>query len=261
MATNETTADAEERQKNLIAQALSKSGMSSDVVKGFISTATDQITCGSDCQKTRNGNKYKQAWQAAKNNLSTAPKNVSQAEKNYYVFTKGEQAYKNMLFDRYSESAAEFNAKSRVKHRAFMEQINQMIASYTSMTAYARRMESLLDIYLQENKQYDKKIDKYIAMVHTNDRKVVYEDMNKSSLKTYRYGLVILYFALLVFYIIFGDYLGKQRYRDKIAWLIIIVYCIMPYFLNWLVTKLFWLGEYSLYLFEKRPAKDAYINL
>ena len=261
MAKNETTAAAEERHKNLIAQALNKAGMSGDVIKGFIATATDNITCDTACQKTRQGNLYKQAWQAAKQNLITAPEDVSTAEKNYYVFTKGEQAYKDMLFDQYSDTAAEFNASSRVKHRAYMEKINQMITNYYAITTYAQRMDGLLDTYQQENKKYDKKIDQYIAVVHTSDRKVVYEDMNKSSLKTYRLVLTILYFALLVLYIIFGDYIGQQRYKDVLYWLIIIVYCVLPYFLNWIVTKLFMVGEYSQYLFSIRPHKNAYINL
>jgi len=231
------------QQQNLINSTLISAGLPQNKINDLIAVARDKLMCDSDCQKQRTGDAYKKQWDLAKKNYENAPEEIRLAEKNYYLYDKGYGAYKDMLYDRYSNTAAEFKLSSNKKHDELQTEIQELLANYNSGTIYLKRMNELLKIKLEEKEELAKKIDDYIGYTETNGRKVIYEDRERDGLTMYRKGLLYLFFLIVLFYIVFGKFIPEKIYKKRKAWIILALFIIIPYFLIDRVVKMI----YALY--------------
>jgi hypothetical protein len=128
------------QQQALIDNALIKAGLPQNKINDLIAMARDKLTCDPACQKKRKGDAYKQKWDLAKKNYKKAPEEIKQAEKNYYLYDKGYGAYKEMLYDRYAKTAAEFKTSSNKKHAELQAELQELLMSYNAGTIYLKRM-------------------------------------------------------------------------------------------------------------------------
>lgn len=257
---NTTTASSGDlQQQEIINNTLISAGLPQNKINDLIAIARDKLTCDTDCQKKRKGNEYKQKWDLAKKNCEKAPEEIRQAEKNYYIYDKGYGAYKEMLYDRYSKTAAEFKLSSNKKHAELQEELQELLNNYDAGTIYLKRMNELLKIKLAEKEELDKKIDNYIGFTETSGRKVIYEDRERDTLTLYRKGLLYLFFFFIILYIVFGNFIPDKMYKKWQVWLIILMFIVVPYFLiDWMVKMLFALYYY---LSSWQLKKNVYKNL
>uniref|UniRef100_A0A6C0IHM8 Uncharacterized protein n=1 Tax=viral metagenome TaxID=1070528 RepID=A0A6C0IHM8_9ZZZZ len=233
------------QEQALIDKALINAGLPENKINSLIAMAKDKLSCDSDCQQKRLADNYKKKWDLAKQQYISAPEDIKQAEKNYYIYDKGYPAYKDMLYERYTKSAAEFKTQSNKKYTLVNEEISNLIDNYDTSTLYLRRMNDLLRVKLKENDDLKREIDQYIGFTQTSGRKVIYEDRARDWLYTARNILLFIYFSLLVLYIIFGKFIPKQEYLQWRVWLMLIIYILFPYFvLDKIVKGIFFLYNY-----------------
>ena len=225
------------QEQALIDKTLISAGLPENKINSLIALAKDKLMCDSDCQQKRSAANYKRVWELAKKQYKEAPEDIKQAEKNYYVFDKGYPAYKDMLFDRYAKTAEEFKTTSNEKYTKVNQEIVQLIHTHDVSTTYLKRMNELLRIKLGENEQLKKDIDQYLAQTQTSGRKVIYEDREKDWLSTLRKIMIFIYFSLLVGYIIFGNFIPNQLYKQWKVWLYILIYIVFPFFILDRVVK------------------------
>ena len=244
--------------QQMIDSTLNKAGLPQNKLNGLIAMAQDSLMCNKECQKARESNRLKQIWETSQTNLKTAPLQVEIAEKNYYIFDKGYPQYQDLLFDRYSKTAQEMKESSLVKHKALLDELNVLMTNYDAATIYSVRMHELLKLRKKENKQLKGEIDDYLKTTQTAARKVDYTTMESSWISTVRKGLLFLYYSLFVVYILASDYFITEKYKDKKVWLMIVLYLIFPYFLNWIIIQLYYLKNYLYNLFTTRPFKNVY---
>jgi hypothetical protein len=103
-------------------------------------------------------------------------------------------------------------------------------------------MNELLSIKLGENKQLTKNIDHYLAQTQTSGRKVIYEDRGLDWLTTLRNIMIFVYFSLLVGYIILGNFIPNQLYKQWKVWMYIALYIAFPFYvLNKVVQTLLYI--------------------
>jgi hypothetical protein len=242
-----TATSGDLQQQALINNALIKAGLPQNKINDLIATMRDKLTCNPECQKKRKGDAFKQKWDLAKKNYKKAPEEIQQAEKNYYLYDKGYGAYKEMLYDRYAKTAAEFKTASNKKHAELQAELQELLASYNAGTIYLKRMNELLQIKLAEKEDLEKKIDAYIGYTETNGRKVIYEDRERNTLTLYRQGLLYLFFAIVILYIVFGNFIPEQKYKKWHVWLILLMFIVVPYFLLDRVVKM----VFALYQYGK----------
>ena len=249
------------KQQDAINDALVKSGLPQNKLNGLISMVQDHLLCDGACQKQRTAENLKKLWDNSENNLKTAPEQVEIAEKNYYVYDKGYPKYQDLLFDRYSKTAAEMKAASIQKNNDFVNQINVSIKSYEDATIYLKRMYELLEIKSDENTRLKDDIDAYIGTVQTNDRKVDYASGETSWIGTVRTVLTFIYYSLLVIYFLISDYFTSEKYKSKKVWFLLVAYIAFPYFLNWIIVQLYYLIKYTTHKFQLRPYKNVYTKI
>ena len=220
------------QEQALIDKTLISAGLPENKINSLIALAADKLMCDGDCQQKRSSANYKRVWELAKKNYEHAPEDIRQAEKNYYVFDKGYPAYQDMLYDRYAKTAAEFKKTSNEKYKKVNEEILQLIDTNDTSTTYLQRMNELLRIKLGENEQLTKDIDQYLAQTQTSGRKVIYEDRGRNWLTTVRKIMLFFYFSLLVGYIILGNFIPNQLYKQWKVWLYIALYIAFPFYIE-----------------------------
>lgn len=244
--------------QQIVDKALNQAGLPQNKLNGLIAMAKDHLMCNADCQKARESSKLKQIWETAQSNLKTAPSQEEIAEKNYYVYDKGYSKYQDLLFDRYSKTAQEMKESSLLKHKTLLNELKTLMTKYEAETIYSIRMHELLKLRKKENKQLREDIDDYIKNVQTAARKVDYTTIESTWITKVRKGLLFFYYSLLIVYFLISDYFITAKYKDKKVWLMIVVYFIFPYFLNWLIIQLYYLKTYIHHLFTTRPFKNVY---
>ena len=91
---------------------------------------------------------------------------------------------------------------------------------------------------------------------------VVYENKDATGMYTYRRAMLFLYYAAIVCYIIFGNFIPDRLYAKYSVWLIIVIVSIIPIILNMVIRWIFIIGEVTVYWFKNdMPHRDIYSKL
>ena len=252
---------ADIKNQELIDQALINAGLPQNKLNGLVSMITDKLICDSACQKERNEKTLKKNWDLAQNNLKTAPEQVTETEKNYYIFTQGEKAYTDMIYERNLKIAQQFKTGTIDEHEKNLSELKVILKSYNSDKDYDNRLSELLKIRKDEEKELNSEIDKYISKVQTSGRKVVYEKTDMGWVNINRSFLLFIYYILFVYYLFVSDYFATAKYKDKKVWLLILAYFIFPLTINFISKKLFAIYDYIVYVFSNRKNKNVFLSL
>ena len=203
--------------------------MSSPNLGGYISAATgtgagggntffNALMCpiDSECYKTKQNTILKKILEDKQQIASNIPLELSQAEKNYYVYNGGlrggEQVYDKLIIDRFATTANEFKKNSISKQQQFMAELIQNIKQYQAGLIFQTQMTNLLKLRQNEQDDLKKNINYYQKILHTSERKVVYENKNSDSLYMYKRVMIFLYYAALVCFFIFGNFIPDKLY-------------------------------------------------
>jgi hypothetical protein len=247
------------QEQALIDKAMVNAGLPQNKLSNLIALASKELSCNSECQQKRSAEDYRKKWELAKKQFKEAPEQINLAEKNYYVYEKGYPAYKEMLYDRYSKTAAEFKKSSNIKYKKTHAEMTDMIDNYDTSTTYFNRMNELLRIKLAENERLRREIDQFINRTQTSGRKVVYEDRERDWLSTARNIMLFIYFCILIGYIVFGKFIPNKEYFQWRIWLRIFIYIIFPFFILDRIVKMVF--SLSNYIKSFAVPKNVYPNL
>ena len=210
-------------------------------------------------------NNLQREWITAQENLTNAPLELSLAEKNYYVYNNGEpggdEVYNLTIIDRFANTANELKMNSIDKQQEFMADLTQSLKQYQGQKLFADRTMQLLNVRKQENADLVNKLEMFNRILQTSERKVVYEDKDSTSQKTYRRVMLFLYYSAIVCYIIFSNFIPEKLYLNKTIWIMIIIASLVPLILNLIIKWVFIISDVVAYWFHERPYKDAYGDL
>ena len=246
--------------KNLISKV---TGLANDISGSLI----DRIICapGTDCYNEKRDNALQNKWDREQTKYNNAPEDLSRAEKNYYVFNKGENGgetnYNNIIIDRFATTAKELRANSVEKQQDYMNNLSHMLKQYIGEKQFVLRSEELLKVREKERRELNKKINKYEGILQTSERKVIYEHKDMDSLYTYRRVMLFLYYSVIVCYIIFGNFIPDKLYKNYSIWGVIVIAVIFPIILNILTKWIFILYDAFSYWLAEIPHKDVYADL
>lgn len=225
------------------------------------------ITCGvgSHCYKTKQSQLLKKTFDDNKKNYDSAPLELSKAEKNYFVYNVGEyggeEIYNKLIIDRFARTAEQFKKNSIDKQQQFMSDLLQSIKQYQAALVFKNQMANLLKLRQGEHDDLMKNINYYQKILQTSERKVVYENKNMDSLDIYRRIMIFLYYAGLVSFIIFGNFIPDKLYTKWTVWLIIVIVAIIPIIMNMLLVWIFIIYDTVSYWFSELPHQDVYKNM
>ena len=142
-----------------------------------------------------------------------------------------------------------------------LNELKILLKTYNSDKDYNNRLTELLKIKKEELSELKLDIDKIISKNNTSGRKVVYENNEIDMVDANRWFLLFIYFTLFIYYIFVSDYFSTSKYKDIKVWLLILVYFIFPYILNWITKKIFTIYDYLNYLFLNRKYKNVFLSL
>jgi len=231
---------------------------------GGMSGVINMLTCqvGSECYKTKHNLELQTLFNLAQERLNNAPMDLSRAEKNYYVYNKGEsggnQNYNKLIIDRFAKTAEEFKKNSIDRQQQFMSDLSQALKQYQAQTMFGDQSIKLLKSRQDEHNDLVKNINYYQKVLQTSERKAVYENKNMDTLYINRRIMTFIYYGCIVSYIIFGNFIPDKLYNNYSIWAVIIIALVFPLILNLLVKWIFVFYDVVSYWFAELPHKDVY---
>ena len=171
----------------------------------FLRTATDAVTCNSECQKNRQLESLKQTFENAQVNKATANNQVQVAERNYVTFAQGEGAYNDLRTSELEQEAEEISKTFQEIFDKEALQVSRQIDTYASILINFKNVVDLYFNYKKENIKLFKKLKTEANDVLTNERKTYYIDQQNNTLTYfYFYFLLIIYIIIVICYLIFS---------------------------------------------------------
>ena len=147
------------------------------------------------------------------------------------------------------------------KFHRYIETVSYILNQYKlEKSAYKTSHEFLNKLNI-ENDELTNKLDMYMRVLNTNERKVVYLSENNNDLLLYRKILSFIYYFIIVGYIAFGNFIPDKLYNKKMTWVIILMMAAIPLILNTLVRWVIVSYDVLKYWLSEIPHKDVYTNI
>ena len=219
----------------------------------LISQSADALSCGPDCQKSRQSEKLKQQYLDAQANVNTAPNKLDTAAKEYYTYTEGNAGYLKFRNNELSKQAKTIESAVKSAFSNGLENAKQLTESYDSLyVTYSNSME-LYEKYLNENEALQNEINAINTDTVTSDRKSFYESQGIDSLNNWYSFLKWIYIILLIAYVV-GLFLVGSDYSIFYKIVILLCFIIYPFVINYVVSFVYLTG---LKIYSELP-KNAY---
>lgn len=243
-------------QQNNQNSLLKNQQINQDKINELLEQASSALLCGPTCQKIKKTEELKQKYLDAETNIKTAPIELERSRKNYYVFSKGNTYYENML-------ETELNEKAEKISTLLSNNFNDELTSASTMNQYLNTalinssyVEELLDFYLNQNEELTAKLMKHHGDILTNDRKTYYETEELNRLKLWYKLWWYIYYILVVLFVVSCFILSSSMSIAKRA-LISLLLILYPYFINSLLRNIY---NFFASIYKKLP-KNVYNNL
>ena len=229
---------------------------SQETINQLLELSSQELICGPDCQQQKISTELKQKYLDAQTNLQTAPINLENTKKNYYVYAEGIPFYNNMLEEELQQKANKISTLVSENFDSEISDANVMNLYLNTALINSKYTTELLENYLEKNKNLKLQLKERYGDILTNDRKTYYETDALNTL-TFWYKLFwYIYYVLviiLVLVFIFSSIDLPKMTKIIISILVIFYTYYIDYVLRWV---------YGLWkLLISRLPKNVYNNL
>jgi hypothetical protein len=194
-----------------------------DKLNKIADSVAENVTCGPECQQGKTGEELRTKYLNAKTNVATAPGQLDDAAKKYYLFVGGEQGYSEYM-------DKELGTRAKTITDAYQERMDTAIndaeskqAAYDGLYKNVANIYELHDKYRLENVDLELKLSDTTSDALTNDRKAYYEDQGIDALDYYysyeKYAYWMI--AIIVLALLLTN--GMVTMTKKVVFSIIIV--------------------------------------
>ena len=251
-------------QQNNQSSLLKGQQINQDKINELLEKSAEAIMCGPDCQKSKITDELQQKYLDAQTNVQTAPINLEQTKKNYYIYSEGRPYYDNML-------ETELTQKAEKISEVLDANFNEEISSALTMNAYlntalinSNYTQELLNSYLEKNEEIALLLRNRKGDILTNDRKTYYEVDALNNLKKWYSVWWYVYYVLVIVMGITLLFTAKNindsssnngQYVKKILLLVILIF--YPYYIDYIVR---WIKNMYIRIYNILP-KNVYNNL
>ena len=211
---------------------------STSQINNLIAQSTEALTCGPNCQKTRQSEKLKQQYLDAQANVNTAPTQLDSAAKNYYTYTQGTAGYNSFRTTQLQSQAKAIASGATTTFSDGVDSATQLTDTYNSLHATYNNAVELYTRYLNENDELTDEINQINTDTVTSDRKSFYESQGFDKLNSWHSFFKWIYIILLVVYF-FGMILAQSSYSFLSKFLILLAFLIYPFVINYVVLLIY----------------------
>lgn len=220
------------------AQILKKQQETTNQLNALIEQSSQAIMCGPECQKQKNTEDLKQKYLDAQTNMLTAPIQLEEAKKNYYLFSGGQNAYNNVQENELKSKAEKI---SKLIAEKFLEEIKHakiLNFYYNSDIINSKNTIELYETYLKKNKTTETLIRDSKGDMLTNDRKSYYEIQEYDNLLKWNSRFMYFYYFCIILFIIGLLFLPNQFTNvQKVGFCIMFV--IYPLIIDYIMSFLY----------------------
>ena len=220
------------------AQILKKQQETTNQLNALIEQSSQAIMCGPECQQKKNTQDLQQKYIDAQTNMKTAPIQLEEAKKNYYLFSEGQNAYNNLLEKELKIKAEKI---SKLILEKFLEEIHHakiLNFYYNSDIINSKNTIELYENYLKQNKTTEILIRDSKGDMLTNDRKSYYEIQEYDNLLKWNNIFLYFYYFCVVIFIVGLVFLPNQfTIVQKVGFSIIFV--IYPFIIDYIMFFLY----------------------
>ena len=229
---------------------------SQETINQLLELSSQELICGPDCQQQKISTELKQKYLDAQTNLQTAPINLENTKKNYYVYAEGIPFYNNMLEEELQQKANKISTLVSENFDSEISDANVMNLYLNTALINSKYTTELLENYLEKNKNLKLQLKERYGDILTNDRKTYYETDALNTLtfwyKLFWYIYYVLVIILVLVFIFSSIDLPKMT---KIIISILVIF--YTYYIDYVVRWVYGLWK----LLISRLPKNVYNNL
>ena len=204
-------------------------------INALLAKSAEALSCGPVCQKIKKTQELEQKYLDSQTNMQTAPIQLEEARKNYYVYSKGDSAYNTMLEDDLKKKA---DAIGNEIHSRFYEEVKKaktLNFYYNSDLINSQNTFELYNNYFKNNKNAENIIRDAHNDVLTNDRKSFYETQEYDVLDWW-YTLFIYVYYILVVVFVLGLFFSPNQMSTYKKIGLLILFIIYPFIIDYIFT-------------------------
>jgi len=222
----------------------------------ILDQARESVSCDAACQYRKKAQDLKDKYMNMLQGEKTLPEDLRKAEKNYIVFTKGQNAYNDVLDNQLKNKAQQITSTILDNFNKDGNKITTDINSYNVLLLNYKNVLDLYKRYKSENDELKKNIQEEGNDILTNERKTYYENEGYTTLNTFYYVLTIIYIIVLIVFLgsifMFPSEM-KMMVKFGILFGLIILYFISPYLLSTIVSIVY-------FIYNKLP-KNVHLTI
>lgn len=148
------------------------------------------------------------------------------------------------------KSAETVNKTYKILYDAYNEEKN-MLSQIKNL--YDMKSKKFFDIM--------KNIMEYEKLMNVDIRKNYYQFTDLEFTNNIKYYLKIVYYALFIIYIFFGDFMIKKRYQDYRFYIIAIIYLLLPFTTKYIIGFISYIYNLILEYFNLKSPVYAYSDI
>lgn len=171
-------------------------------INSLLETSSQLLACGPTCQKQKVSDELKQKYMNAQTNILTAPEQLNNAKRNYYVYTEGESSYNNMLQQDLTKTASTITDNLNIAFNQVVDYAETMNKYYSSALLSAINSDDLLQEYTDKNTDLLHSVGSMRGDILTNDRKTIYEEEATTRIQSWYKLLWYTYYILVITYLL-----------------------------------------------------------
>ena len=194
----------------------------------FLNQASAALSCGPDCQKQKISDTLKQQLLNAKSNLTSAPEQLQNAIKKYFVFTKGESGYIDHMKTELDQKVKTITTKIKSNLNNIIQKGKTTISTYDGLLLNFMHIIELYKKYKKENNELEYKLKHQTSDILTNDRKTFYEEQGIDTLKFW-YTVIFVLYIICVFVFIISCFMFNSKLNTIAKFVILILLIIYPF--------------------------------
>lgn len=221
----------------------------------FIDSASQAISCGTECQKEKISQQLKDKYLNAKSNLVLAEPQYQIAKQNYYTSVSGESGYNNMLEEELNEKADLIVNNFKAIFSSEINKTNLQLDSYNSLLVNYKNVAELSEQYSTENDKLKTQLKDDSNDVLTNERKTFYEDQQIDSLNGWYRHIIFVIYIISVFCFIIFSLIYPSQFSLIVRLLMVVGFIILPFISSWLLGHLIYIIYWIFDLFPKNVYK------
>ena len=249
--TNKSKANTQNA-NNLLDKQFDTKTQLSDMLEKTLSV----ISYSPEKQREQITSDLEQKYLNAQTNLQTAPIQLEETKKNYYVYKNGTAYYNDMLTKDLTSKADVISKEIASKFNEETENANTMNAYYNTDIINSQNTKELYDEFLKKNATLGLAIKNSHGDVLTNDRKTYYQTEAIDNVKLWYKFLFIAYYILVAAFVVSIILYPNNMSRVKQLFIVILL-CLYPYIIDQIVR---WIYSLYLSLHDNAPS-NVYLSI